>query len=73
MRSFFKIVLATMLGMFLTGILLFVMVLIVAGVAFSGMKKEVEVPDKAVLEFRLPMSFSERSPFNPLELFDESG
>lgn len=73
MRSFFKMVLATMLGMFLTGILLFVMVLIVAGIAVSGMKKEVEIPEKAVLEFRLPMSFSERSPFNPLALFDEQG
>jgi protease-4 len=73
MKSFFKVVLATMLGMFLTGVLLFIMLLIVAGLAFSGMKDEVEVPERTVLEFRLPMAFPERTPFNPLDVLDESG
>ncbi len=73
MRSFFKMVLATMLGMLLTGILLFILVLVVAGLAFSGMNKQPTVPETAVLEFRLPMSFPERSPYNPFDQLQESG
>ncbi|MEN9511579.1 MAG: hypothetical protein RLZZ370_1398 [Bacteroidota bacterium] len=65
MKSFFKIVFATMLGMLLTGFMLFVLLLAVAGIAFSGAKEEIQVPENAVLEFKMPMTFPERTPYNP--------
>jgi len=64
-------VLATVVGMLLTGFFLFLLILAVAGIAISGMNKSPEVPDVAVLEFKTPVSFPERSPYNPLDALDE--
>lgn len=77
MKEFFKYVLATITGMFLSFIILgFVFFIMIAGMMAFFEPEKPEVKDKSVLELSLHYDIPERTPDNPFEaLFsgDESG
>lgn len=71
MKQFFKFLLATILGFFVSIFLLFfIMAGIVAGIAGSGGDKDVEVKDQSVLKLSFNYIIPERTSNNPLENFD---
>ncbi len=71
MKQFFKFMFASMLGFFLTWILIFV---IFAGVIVSslsfGKEKGIKIEPKSILEISLSNPIEERSGNNPFENFD---
>ncbi len=71
MKQFFKFLLATILGFFVSIFLLFfIMAGIVAGIAGSGGGDEVAVSDQSVLKLSFDYMIPERTSNNPLENFD---
>ncbi|MFN4123271.1 MAG: signal peptide peptidase SppA [Flavobacteriales bacterium] len=71
MRSFFKIMLATMVGFLVINIFL---LLIFIGIAGSlGKEKEVELKPNSVLHLKLDQPINDRSSDNPFENFSFSG
>jgi protease-4 len=71
MKSFFKIMLATMIGFLVINILL---LLIFVGIAGSlGKEKEVELKPNSVLHLKLDQPINDRSSDNPFENFSFSG
>ena len=72
MKSFFKTVLATMLGLLLFQLLgLLIVVVIIAGIAGSGGGNATfEVESGSILHLRLDQPLVERSSENPLSNFD---
>ncbi len=71
MKQFFKFLLATILGFFVSIFLLFfIMAGIVAGIAGSGGGDDVAVSDQSVLKLSFDYMIPERTSNNPLENFD---
>ncbi len=71
MKQFFKFMFASMLGFFLSIlVIVFLLIGLVAGIAGSfGEKKEVKVKDGSVLRVSLNYQVGERTPKNPFENF----
>ncbi|MDZ7633838.1 MAG: signal peptide peptidase SppA [Bacteroidales bacterium] len=70
MKTFFKMLLAVISGMILTGILFFVIMLsIVSGMAAAG-NKSVEIPEKSVLVIKTGAMIPDRTTSNPFAMFD---
>lgn len=68
MKDFFKTMFASMLGFILAGfILLILTIAIIAGIASSAGKKDVEVSDSSVIHIQLKGPIKERGSDNPLE------
>lgn len=70
MRDFFKMMFASMLGFFLTMILLGFLFLIIMMGMVASFEKEVTVSDKSVLKINLKYAVPERSSNNPFEEFN---
>jgi len=71
MKQFFKFMFASMLGFFLTWIIIAVLFLfIIVSAASMGGKKEVKIKENAVLYLKLDNSIVERESNNPFENFD---
>ncbi|HEY8930758.1 MAG TPA: signal peptide peptidase SppA [Mucilaginibacter sp.] len=67
MKQFFKFVLASVVGLFITSILLvIVFVIFVAGLFAGASEKTAEVDPNTVLELKLNYPIAERTPNNPL-------
>jgi len=71
MRQFFKFMFASMLGFFLTFVLMMILFvgIIASAISFSG-KETVNVPEKTILVVKFEEPVSDRSPSNPLAGFD---
>ena len=70
MRNFFKMMFASMLGFFLTMILLGFLFLIIMIGMVASLEKDVTVSDKSVLSINLKYAIPERSSSNPFEDFN---
>jgi protease-4 len=72
MKQFFKFAFASMLGFFLSIlVIIFLLVGLVAGIAGSfGERKETQVKEGSILRVSLNYSISERTPKNPFENFN---
>jgi protease IV len=71
MRQFFKFMFASMLGFFLTFVLILILFvgIIASVVSFSG-KETVTVPEKTILVMKFGEPVNDRSPSNPFAGFD---
>lgn len=73
MKQFFKFMFASMLGVFLSSILLLLFVMMLLGGLVASSEKEVkELSTNSVLELKLDYTISDRSSNNPFENFNFS-
>ncbi len=70
MKSFFKYLLATMLGIILSSILLFFIIIGGIGAMVSSQDQPVKIKPNTVLHVELNQSIMDRSNNNPMESFD---
>lgn len=71
MKQFFKFMFASMLGFFLTFVLIFfILVGIIASAISFGGKETVTVPDKTILLLKFDQPVNDRSPSNPFSGFN---
>lgn len=70
MKSFFKYLLATVIGTFITAILLFFIFLGIIGAIVSSADKEVTIKANSILKLELNKPIPERSSLNPLDNLD---
>jgi protease-4 len=67
MKQFFKFVLASMVGFIISGaLLIFVFIMLIAGLISSGNDKTVEVDSNSILKISFTHPIAERTPNNPL-------
>ncbi|WP_345955376.1 signal peptide peptidase SppA [Mucilaginibacter sp. PAMB04168] len=71
MKQFFKFVLATVVGMFIVGVIM--LILVVGIVASASGDKDVDVKDNSILTISLKNAVPERTPNNPLAGLDFLG
>jgi protease IV len=71
MKQFFKFMFASMLGFFLTFVLVMILFvgIIASAISLSG-KETVAVPDKSILVLKFDEPLNDRSPSNPFSGFD---
>jgi protease IV len=71
MKQFFKFMFASMLGFFLTFVLILILFIgiIASAISFSG-KETVTVPEKTILVLKFDEPVNDRSPSNPFSGFD---
>lgn len=73
MKQFFKFMFASMLGFFLTFVLIgLILIGIIASAVSFGGKETVTVPDKTILLLKFDEPVNDRSPSNPFSGFDFS-
>jgi len=70
MKSFFKYLLATMVGLILTFILLFLIFMGIIGAAVSKSEKAVDVKENSLLIMKFDKAIEDRGSKNPFEGFD---
>jgi protease-4 len=70
MKSFFKYLLASMVGLLLTFILLFLIFMGIIGAAVSKSEKAVDVKENSLLIMKFDKAIEDRGSKNPLEGFD---
>ncbi|MFO8021032.1 MAG: signal peptide peptidase SppA [Perlabentimonas sp.] len=70
MKDFFKYLLATIVGILVTGIISFFILLGVVGVIVSKSDKPVDVKDNSILLLKLDKEIIDRSSNNPMDDFD---
>ena len=71
MKQFFKFMFASMLGFIISGVVLFfILVATIAGLASSGNKEEVKVPNNSILKLDLNYLIPERTTENILKNFN---
>ncbi|MFP4024083.1 MAG: signal peptide peptidase SppA [Thiohalospira sp.] len=70
MKSFFKYLLATVLGIILTSILMFFIIIGSIGVMVSSQDQPVKIDEHTVLHMELSNPIADRSNKNPMENFD---
>lgn len=70
MKSFLKFTFASVLGFFLSFVLLFALFAIIIGVASSMSDKEVKIKDQSILKLNLNAPILDHTDDNPLENFD---
>lgn len=74
MKSFFKIVFASMVGFILTGVFFGILsILIIVGIVVGSDDKKAEVAPKSVLHITLGAQIQERAQKNPLENIEFAG
>ncbi len=71
MKQFFKFMFASMLGFFLTWVIIFIFfIIIIFSAISSSTKKEVKITENSVLQITLDSPIEERESKNPFENFD---
>ena len=70
MKSFFKYLLATILGVFIASFLIFIIFIGIIGVIISSSEKEVTIKPNSILSIDLSKQIPDRSSLNPLDNFD---
>ncbi|MFP4557520.1 MAG: signal peptide peptidase SppA [Bacteroidales bacterium] len=70
MKDFFKYLIATVVGILVTSLLLFFILLGVIGVIVSKSDKPVDVKDNSILALKLDKEIVDRSSNNPMDDFD---
>ncbi len=71
MKQFFKFMFASMLGFIISGVVLFfILIATIAGLASSGNKEEVKVPNNSILKLDLNYLIPERTTENILKNFN---
>ncbi len=72
MKSFLKYTLATIVGLIISSVIMFFLSLMVIGgiVASATSEKSVSIKDNSVIEIKLDIPVTERTPLNPFENFD---
>lgn len=70
MKSFFKYLLAAILGFFISGILLFLFLMMIIGGMMSSSNKPIEVKDNTVLYIDLKKEIVDRASNNPFQGLD---
>jgi len=70
MKNFFTYLLASILGFFISGLILFLMMIGIAGGMMSSSNKPIEVKDNSILIIDLNKEIVDRSSNNPLQGFD---
>src|ERR1700760_4409078 len=71
MKQFFKFVFATMVGIIITSIIFFV--IIIGIIVAAGSEKQVEIDENSVLHINFNNAIPERTPKNPLAGLDFLG
>src|SRR5271157_5525934 len=70
MKSFLKYLLATILGVFISSFLIFIIFIGIISVIISSSEKEVTIKPNSILSIDLSKQIPDRSSVNPLENFD---
>lgn len=70
MKNFFKYLLATILGIFISGLLIFLIFFGIIGAMVSKSDKVVDVKDNSLLVIKFDKAIEDRGSKNPLEGFD---